>query len=245
MEAKHSERTLESVAGTEQSVHTRGISTRGAKVSPRAVCSTLNRLIVAGRGEVTGLEACARVLSDAGRRARLRAQVQRRLVFRRDLAAAVTALRGEPAERAPLGVRLAAGARRIQTLLIGPHEGDAYAVCARATEATANAYAKALRSRLPADVTFGIERQYVEVEWDRRELRRLRWGASLAPLPSPSPPWTPDPPEASAASDVDDALALQVWSEEGGRGPDPRPGGSISLGDAYSSSSAARRTQPF
>jgi hypothetical protein len=68
---------------------------------------------------------------------------------------------------------------------MGSHEGDAYSACARASEVAAGAYAKALTFQLPADVTFGVEQQYAEIERDRHELRRLRWGADLTPLPDP------------------------------------------------------------
>jgi hypothetical protein len=95
-------------------------SGRGAKVGTdrlpkalaRPVWSTLNRLIVAGRSEIIALEAGARIVRGSERRTRLREQAQRRVVFRRDLAAAVTALGGVPATRAATAARFAAGARR-------------------------------------------------------------------------------------------------------------------------------------
>jgi uncharacterized protein (TIGR02284 family) len=190
----------------------------------RAVCSALNRLIVAGRGEIMALEVAARIVSDMERRARLREQIERRLTFQRDLTAGVTALGGVPATRAASGARLAAAARRVRELMIGPHDGDAYAVCARASARTATAYAKALKLQLPADVTFGLERQYAEVEWDCSELRRVRWGASFTPLPGRSLDRRPEGSNASAPGELDDARALEVWSQEGGSGAG-RPSG--------------------
>lgn len=165
------------------------------------------------------LAAGARVVRSAERRGRLCAQVERRAIFQLDLTAAVTALGGVPARHAAGAARLAAGARRVHQLLMGPHEGDAYAACARATETTANAYAKALSLRLPSDVRFGVERQNAEVEWDCGELRRLRWGGTLAPLPGPSVDGQTEGAQASAPNDLDSARALEVWSEEGGPGP--------------------------
>jgi uncharacterized protein (TIGR02284 family) len=134
----------------------------------------LNRLIKAGRNEVMALEAAADIVDGAERRARIREQVGRRLIFQRDVARAVVALGGVPATRGSGIARLTAAARGIRKLLIGAHEGDAYAVCARAAEKTAAAYAEALATALPADVRFGVERQYAEIECDRSELRRLR-----------------------------------------------------------------------
>ncbi len=219
METKHTEREVEEAVPNETSPRAGPTGAAVANASPRTVCSALNRLIVAGRGEIATLDAAARIVDGAERRARLREQVQRRLTFRRDLAAAVTALDGVPAAHAAVGARLAAVGRRFRELLIGPHEGDAYAACAQATATAAAVYAKALHLGLPPDVTFGLERQYLEVEWDRSELRRLRWGASLAPVAGPSLFAQTERPKASAPSDADDARALDVWSEEGGPGP--------------------------
>src|SRR6478736_4697083 len=96
-----------------------------AKQSARAVCRRLNRLIVAGRGEIMVLNSAVRIVDGAERRARLREQAERRLTFQRDQTAAVTALGGTPASHPAAGARLAVGARRFRELLIGPHEGDA------------------------------------------------------------------------------------------------------------------------
>jgi uncharacterized protein (TIGR02284 family) len=185
----------------------------------RVVCRRLNRLIIAGQGETMALNSAVRLVDGSERRARLREQAERRLTFQRDLTAAVTALGGAPASHPAAGARLAAGARRVHELLVGPHEGDAYAVCARATEKTATACSMALKLELPADVRFGLERQYAEIEWDHRELRRLRWGASPTPLPSRSPDAQSVRSNASALREADDARALETWSEEGGSGP--------------------------
>lgn len=218
MVAKSSECEDERVAGDEQGERAEPTKTVRVKSSRRAVCEALNRLIRAGLGEIITLEAGAGIVDGTDRRARLREQIQRRVVFQRDLTAAVTALGGVPATHATGGARLAAGARRIRHLMIGPHEGDAYATCARATEKAATAYAQALKRQLPADVRFGIERQYAEVEWDHGELRRLRWGASLTPLPRGSLPMGPECPDANGANESPDDRALGVWSEEGGGG---------------------------
>jgi hypothetical protein len=104
---------------------------------------------------------------------------------------------------------------------MGPHEGDAYSVCARASEVAAGAYATALMRELPADMTFGIERQYAEIEWDRHELRRLRWGAALTPLPNPGRRGPPERKSQSAPRKVDEERALGVWSDEGGGAAGP------------------------
>lgn len=187
-----------------------------AEESPRRVCRALNRLIVAGRGEIMGLEAAARIVDGPERRARLHAQRERRVVFQGDLMTAVAARGGVPARHAAMGATLATAARRVRRLLIGPHTGDAYAVCARATETTADAYAKVLTRGLPPDVRFGIEHQYAEIDWDRRELRRLRWGAAPTVLSKRGAPERAEPASASGTAEVADALALEVWSQEGG-----------------------------
>ncbi len=215
MEA-NDERPVERIGSNENSLRA-GAGTAGlTTASLRAARSALNRLIVAGRGEIMVLDVGARIVDGTERRARLRQQIERRLVFQRDLANAVTALGGVPATHATSAARIAGVARGVRRLMAGPHEGDAYAACARATERTASAYSQALRLELPADVRFGVEQQDAEVEWDRSELRRLRWGASLAPLPSRSVHGQTERPNGSAPSAIDDARALEVWSEEGG-----------------------------
>lgn len=141
----------------------------------------LNRLIVAGWDEILALEDAIQVVPAADRRGSLPEKAARRRVFRQDLSAAVVALGGVPANGASLTARGRAWARDLRRLLAGPHGGDAYAACSRAAENAADQYTRVLRSGLPDDVRFGIERQHAEVELDSRELRRLRWGAGPAP----------------------------------------------------------------
>lgn len=223
--ANNSELEVHGIAPRRSGRDTKVGSEGRLKASSRSVRSALNCLIVAGRGEIIALDAGARVVDDTERRTRLREQAQRRAVFRRDLAAAVTALGGVPAPRATGSARFAAGARRVRELMIGPHEGDAYAACAHATEMTVTAYAKALKLELPADVKFGVERQYAEIEWDWHELRRLRWGAALSPLPDPG---RRGPPQ-RAPGKLDEERALGAWSNEGGSAA-RLPGGAENAG---------------
>jgi len=214
MEANISERGVARSDGIESL--RAGFGADGEQASPRAVRRGLNRLIVAGRGEIMVLGTALRIVDGSERRALLREQIERRLTFQRELMAEVSELGGDPATHPAPHARLSAAARRVRELLIGPHDGDAYAVCARATETTANAYSKALKLHLPADVTLGLESQYAEVEWDYRELRRLRWGAS--PTPRPNRSVDAQLELANAPRDADDARALETWSEEGGSG---------------------------
>ena len=152
-------------------------------LAPRMI-RQLNRLIVADLDEGLVLNAAALVLHGTGRRRRLLHQARRRGVFREDLGKAILALGGVPAKRASYRARVSGAARRFRQILTGGHEGDAYAACARATEKTSAAYARALRSTLPADVGFGVERELSEIEWDRIELNRLRFGALPAAVPA-------------------------------------------------------------
>ncbi len=215
MAAKNGEWQLERAAGKEGE-HANPATAGRAHSSPRRVCSALNRLIVAGWSEIAALEAAERSVDGAERRSALREQVRRRVIFRHDLAAAVGALGGVPAEHATVAARVGAPAHRLRELAIGPHSGDAYAVCARATEAAAKAYAKALTLELPADVMFGVERQASEIEWDRRELRRLRWGAELTPPPDRNLDEPGKQRQERPAREVDDERAVGVWNNEGG-----------------------------
>lgn len=141
----------------------------------------LNRLIVAGWGEVLALEEAIRIVPVADRSGNLPEKAARRRVFRQDLSAAVVALGGVPANGASVTARSRSWARSLRRLVAGPHEGDAYAACARAAECATSEYTRVLRSGLPNDVRFGVERQHAEIDLDCRELRRLRWGASPAP----------------------------------------------------------------
>jgi uncharacterized protein (TIGR02284 family) len=194
------------------------------KSSSRRAVSALNRLAVACRDEVISLEAAARILERGERRARLIKQARRRVIFGRDLSAGVVALGGVPATAPSSAARLSDVLRGVRQLLTGPHLGDAYAACARATEKTEQAYGTALRSDLPDDARFGIERQYVEIELDRKELRRLRWGASLSPLPGQALEVDGVEPE-RVESERGDEQALEVWSDDGGDQPRSRAPG--------------------
>jgi uncharacterized protein (TIGR02284 family) len=173
----------------------------------------LNRLVVACRDEVIPLEQAALALGHGERRARLVQQARRRGIFRRDLCAGVVALGGQPTRTPSYVARLSGALRSVRRSLTGKHVGDAYAACARATEKTAQAYATALRLNLPDDARFGVELQYAEIELDRIELRRLRWGASLSPVPRDRK----DTSTSSETADRIDQRALEAWGDDGGQ----------------------------
>lgn len=151
---------------------------RAAAITPHAQRDTrrgLNRLIVAGYGELLALDEALRIVPDSSAQRSLREKAERRRVFGRDLGRAVVILGGVPAKRASLRAQGMAWARSLRRLLAGPHGGDAYAACAHAAERTSSEYSRVLRLGLPDDVRFGVGHQYAEVELDCRELRRLRW----------------------------------------------------------------------
>jgi hypothetical protein len=151
--------------------------------SPQETCANLNRLIVADLDEGLVLDAAALVVHGSGCRLRLLHQALRRGVFRADLGKAIVALGGIPAQSGSYGARVKGVTRWIRQVLVGGHEGDAYASCARATAKTSAAYVHALRSTLPGDVRFGVERELS----DSLELVRLRFGARAeAPAPGSS-----------------------------------------------------------
>jgi uncharacterized protein (TIGR02284 family) len=139
--------------------------------------SALNRLVVACRDEVMALDAAALMARDSECMAQLQQQSRRRAAFRRDLSAGVLALGGVPAKTASYRARLSSALRSLRGFLSVPHQGEAYAACARAAEKTTLAYSTALCLDLPNDVRFSVECQQMEVEFDHRELKRLRWGA--------------------------------------------------------------------
>ena len=186
--------------------------------STRSLGSALNRIMLACRDEVIPLDSAARLMEGSERKLRLLRQSQRRTVFLRDLGAAVIALGGVPASGASSRARLLGELRGIRALLAGYHSGDAYAACARATENTASAYFAALQSELPADIRFGLERQYAEIEVDRGELRRLRWGASPTAMAGDRAKQLEDKsvPATTLPGDGDDR-ALGTWGDEGGQ----------------------------
>jgi hypothetical protein len=148
--------------------------------SSRTARSGLNRLVVACRDEALALDAAARGIRGEMTRARIQRQVSRRRTFREDLGTGIVALGGIPAEHGSLGGAMSTALSSVWRLIAGPHTGDTYAVCARATEKTALAYRSALELELPDDARYGIESQCAEIDLDVTELRRLRWGA--APL---------------------------------------------------------------
>lgn len=175
-----------------------------SKSLAKSVRAALDGLVVACYDEGIALDAAALIVRGPERKGRLQQQSRRRAVFRRDLEAGVVALGGVPTKGASYGARVRSAFSSVRGLLAGPHQGDAYATCARATGKSALAYSKALDLELAGDVRFGLDRQYVEVEFDRQELRRLRWGGSLMPV---------------SRQDTDmDERALETWSEDGGRG---------------------------
>jgi uncharacterized protein (TIGR02284 family) len=182
------------------------------------VCGTLNRLLVADRDERLALDEAAGIVRGPERRARLSQQGQRRRVFERDLSRAIVALGGVPSTAVSYRARMGKAARKLRSLLSGPHEGDAYAACARAAVRTSDAYARALRSKLPSDVRFGVEREFSEIEWDRLELGRLRFGALPTASPAMNGDANDDAASAARVRESNDGRALGVWSDEGGAG---------------------------
>jgi hypothetical protein len=187
-----------------------------SQVSPRVARAVLNRLLIACRNEEGALGRAASALSGE-RRARLRQQASRRLTFQGDLCAGIVALGGRPETGRSPSARLLAAVSAVREGIFTARAGavSPYAACARATERTERAYAKALRVELPTDVRFGVERQHVEIAFDRKELRWLRHGGSLGRTPGTSIPLR----VRDAAQE--DEHALQIWAEDGGR-PSPR-----------------------
>jgi hypothetical protein len=190
------------------------------KRSKRRARRQLNALIVDSYDETLALDEAAGLLRDPERRGWLRGRSVRRLSFRRDLGAGMASLGADPAAQ-PASSSFAAKywgvLRRLRRFLNGTHEGDAYAVCARAAAKSVQAYGAALELELPDDVRFGLGRHYEELDADRIELRRLRWGAD---------PATPVVPPVTAGEiaalrtrnwDAEEELALDFWVAEGGR----------------------------
>jgi hypothetical protein len=178
--------------------------------------------MVADEDEVRALQAAVLIVHGEGRQRRMLLQVERRHVFREDLGKAILALGGVPTTSGSFGARLGGAGRWLKQVLTGGHEGDAYASCAKATENTGGVYARALRTPLPDDVRFGVEQELAEIEWDRRELTRLRFGAppSRAPVELPRADGSA-PLEARASLERSDERALQTWNDEGGAGIQP------------------------
>jgi uncharacterized protein (TIGR02284 family) len=150
-----------------------------SQVSPRVARAVLNRLLLACRIEERVLgRAASRMIGE--RRARLRLQESSRLAFQGELCAGIIALGGRPETGRSLSARLLAAVNGVRERVFAVPSEHPYAACARATERTERAYAKALSVALPSDVQLGIERQYAEVELDRNELRWLRHGAGAS-----------------------------------------------------------------
>lgn len=183
---------------------------QGAK---KSTVSALRRLAIACLEEEAAL-----VMDGSGlggeRGERLREQAGRRQVFRQDLAVGIAMLGGTPIERLSPLAKLGAFLRHLPTRWFGPRAGAAYARSARAVERTARAYSRILTSDLSADVHFGLERQWEEIDYDRKELRWLRCGGSLSALPAPRrQPSRGGPPDPSSGLE----LSLQIWRDDGGR----------------------------
>jgi hypothetical protein len=159
----------------------------------------LNRISVACLDEVVALEPAARELG-GDRGARLTRQAARRGVFVRDLAAGVLALGGVPKDRSSYGARVSAALRSVHQLAVGPHHGTHYVTCEHAAEKTAEACSRALDLELPADVRFGVERQFAEADFDRKELHWLSFGGDPGGAPGKGMPWSEgEQPEAASA----------------------------------------------
>jgi hypothetical protein len=171
----------------------------------------INRLVVVCHDEVLALDWAARKLGGE-RGARLREQASRRTVFLGDLRSGVVALGGVPAGGASYRARASGAVRVLRELVTGLEQGDVYIFCARATQRTSDAYAEALDQDLPGDARFGVEQQKLEIEFDRKELRWLRWGGSLSDAPLPNEDWQRAPVSEAPA----DGRALEVWEQDGG-----------------------------
>jgi len=154
-----------------------------SKDPSKRACRALNRLLVACRDEAMALDLAVLRMQRPERRERLAEQLRRRTVFRDDLGAAIVALGGVPVQRPSYRAKLRSiFASFEETPLVWPHVGTAYRACARSVERTARAYARALALDLPEGVRYGLERQYEEIEYDRKELRWLYCGGSLTPM---------------------------------------------------------------
>jgi hypothetical protein len=187
----------------------------------KSTVSALHRLAVACLQEEATLALDGAALGGE-RGQRLQEQASRRQVFRQDLAVAIAGLGGTPIQRLSVLARLGARLRHLPTLWFGPQRGATYARSARAVERTARAYERVLASDLPAAVRFGLERQQEEIDYDRKELRWLRYGGSLGPLPGPR---TQRPTGGPSDSSAGNELSNQVWRDDGGREGPRSPSG--------------------
>jgi len=151
------------------------------EIFPRARRDTrrhLNRLIVASWGETLALDEAMHLVQGADQRRGLERHLERSRVFRLTLGDALIAWGGLPAKGASFGARCLSWARSARRIASGPHGGDAYAACARATQRSRREYDRVLGLRLPLDLRRSIEGQRAQVELDAAKLRRLRWEAN-------------------------------------------------------------------
>jgi hypothetical protein len=189
------------------------MSKTAPELTKKAARRAINRLLVRCRDEIIALSAAAQVISGAEYRLRLQQQARRRAVWCQDLGEGVALLGGVPAKRASRTAELASWLRYLKRVLTGPHAGDAYKACARACEKTARACRAALDVGAPRYVQLVLADWYAEIEIDRKELRRLRWGAMPAPA-------APDDQEITGAArtraDAAPDHALEAFRGDGG-----------------------------
>jgi uncharacterized protein (TIGR02284 family) len=185
-----------------------------SKKLSRNAHSALNRLVVACRDEELALEAAAVVVKDEGRRRRLQDQSRRRVVFRRDLEEGIAELGGLTTHQSSFMARLRLSLWRRRGSRAAFGGGEVYAACADATQRTAAAYFAVLEAKIPGTIRFEVERQYSEIDFDRRELHWLERSGGRALSPDDKT----GNPSAAAARRVasSDDRALEAWGDEGG-----------------------------
>jgi hypothetical protein len=117
----------------------------------------------------------AKVVRGGESRNDLLARCKRRRIFIDQLATEVCVLDGKARAAVALPDDSCAALRRARSRVIGRHDGDIYAACARVEVDTAERYAAVRLASLPQHAARLVARQHVEIEQDRNDLRRDSW----------------------------------------------------------------------
>jgi uncharacterized protein (TIGR02284 family) len=137
------------------------------------VASTLNQLIQTCKDGESGFRAAAGAVDDSNLRRLFESYSQQRAEFAAELQLEVERLAETPATEGHAAGALHRGWINIKSLVTGKDEGAIIAECERGEDFAVQAYERALRTELSADLKGVVDRQFIKIKEAHDQVRSL------------------------------------------------------------------------
>jgi uncharacterized protein (TIGR02284 family) len=137
------------------------------------VASTLNQLIQTCKDGESGFRAAAEAVEDSNLRRLFESYSQQRAEFAAELQLEVERLAEKPANEGHAAAALHRGWMNIKSIVTGKEEGAIIGECERGEDFAVQAYERALRTELSADLKGIVEHQFLKIKEAHDQVRSL------------------------------------------------------------------------